>query len=193
MSEYAGNGYAGISMSNNAVTAYNEGKKPLSKITKEDILQYGVTESLAFFKWYVKNNVPHNTEWHHTSPKYNLTLFYDIEECCKSFKRHDLDELKVKYRNRPKPKHSDKIENIPYFAKVRYSVSTRSGSRLYFEVYALIYQSWAYLDDDYRGIIKKRINGLHFDILERYQERPEDMPEKLAQYLLRKTDYNSDT
>lgn len=61
-------GYSGISMSNNAVEAYNEGKKPLSKITKEDILKYGVNESISFFKWHI-NKYCHPCEWHHTSPR----------------------------------------------------------------------------------------------------------------------------
>ena len=36
--EYKGNGYAGLSMSNNAVNAYAEGKKPYSKWKKQDII-----------------------------------------------------------------------------------------------------------------------------------------------------------
>lgn len=47
-------GYSGISMSNNAVAAYHEGKKPFSKISKEDILKHGINESITFFRWYVK-------------------------------------------------------------------------------------------------------------------------------------------
>ncbi len=42
-------GYSGISMSNNAVEAYQVGKKPSSRITKEDILKHGITESITFF------------------------------------------------------------------------------------------------------------------------------------------------
>jgi len=63
-------GYSGMSMSNNAVEAYSEGRKPYSSITKEDMLKHGVNESVAFFRWYVKNFC-RSCEWHHTSPKYN--------------------------------------------------------------------------------------------------------------------------
>ena len=35
-------GYCGYSMSNNAVDAYNNGEKPISKWKKQDITYYGI-------------------------------------------------------------------------------------------------------------------------------------------------------
>ena len=68
-------GYRGYSMSNNAVSAYADGEKPLSKWSKSDVIsaiadELGVNESdieLKYpYRYYLKK-----TSWHHTSSKYN--------------------------------------------------------------------------------------------------------------------------
>lgn len=179
-------GYSGVSMSNNAVTAYHEGKKPLSKISKEDIFKHGVNESITFFRWYVKNCCP-SCEWHHTSPKFNQTSFYDIEECCNRFKRFDINELKNRYKSQSKPKTNKILEDKPYYAKVEYSISTYTGKRKYITQYAIIHKCWAYFNDDYKKKISRmKIDGKHFQISERYPSRPNEMPEELAQVILEK-------
>jgi len=179
-------GYSGISMSNNAVAAYAEGKKPYSRITKEDMLKYGVDESVAFFRWYVKEFCP-SCEWHHSSPKFNETSFYDIEACCNRFKKADIEELRSKYKSQKKPKTNSTVEDAPYYARVEYSISTYSGRRKYLEAYAIIWRCWAYIKDDYRKeIIRKKIDGKHFCISERYPSRPEGMPETVAEAILEK-------
>ena len=170
-------GYMGISMSNNAVQAYDEGKKPVSRITKEDLLMHGINESITFFKWFVKNYC-HACEWHHSSPKYNITHFYDIEECCFMLKHMDIEKLKIEYKSQSKPKPEIKADAKPYYARVEYSISTYTGRRKHLEAYAVIQRCWAYIKDDYRKeIIRKRIDGKHFYIVEEYPYRPEEMPE----------------
>lgn len=75
-------GYRGYSMSNNAVSAYADGEKPLSKWSKSDVIsaiadELGVNESdieLKYpYRYYLKK-----TSWHHTSSKYNKTDFYSV-------------------------------------------------------------------------------------------------------------------
>lgn len=75
-------GYRGYSMSNNAVSAYDDGEKPLSKWSKSDVIsaiadELGVNESdveLKYpYRYYLKK-----TSWHHTSSKYNKTDFYSV-------------------------------------------------------------------------------------------------------------------
>ena len=179
-------GYSGLSMSNNAVEAYQEGKKPFSRITKEDILKHGITESITFFRWYVKNCCP-SCEWHHSSPKFNQTSFYDIEECCNNFKKANISALKSRYKSHPKPNPSKTLDDTPYYAKVDYSISTYSGSRKYITQYAIIHKCWAYFNDDYKKKISRmRIDGIHFQISERYQSRPKEMPEEIATVILEK-------
>ncbi|MCL2034476.1 MAG: hypothetical protein FWG94_07065 [Oscillospiraceae bacterium] len=179
-------GYSGISMSNNAVEAYAEGRKPVSSITKEDIQKHGINEGITFFRWYVKNCC-RSDEWHHSSPKYNQTTFYNIEECCNQFKKADIEKLKTKYKSQSKPKTDAMKDNKPYYAWVEYSISTFSGRRKYLEAYAIVFNCWAYIKDDYKkGIVKKRIDGKHFHIAKKYEARPEEMPEDEANAILEK-------
>jgi hypothetical protein len=178
-------GYSGISMSNNAVQAYDEGKRPLSRITKEDIQKYGISESITFFRWFVQKHC-HPCEWHHhSSPKFNMTDFYDVESCCTRLKKWDIDQLKSEYKNRPKPKPDMEIDNDPYYAKVEYSISTFSGRRKYIEAYAIIHRYWAYIKDDYlKEVTRKKISGGHFWITEKYESRPEEMPEEVVSEIM---------
>ena len=78
--EYKGKGYCGISMSNNAVDAYSEGKMPLSKWRKKDILARLKRQHASedFMKVAEKTSLPvlkkillEYTEYHHTSLRYN--------------------------------------------------------------------------------------------------------------------------
>ena len=173
-------GYDGISMSNNAVEAYAEGKKPVSRITKEDILKYGVNEGIVFFRWYVGEYcLP--CEWHHTSYKYNKTYFYDIEGCCYQFKKADAEKLRKDYKSQKKPKRDTKKDGKPYYAKIEYSNSTFKGPRKYFKTYAIIHNCWAYIAVDY----KKKIGGKHFRIEKKYKSRPKEMPEDVANSILK--------
>lgn len=92
-------GYYNYSMSNNAVDAYCEGKKPLSKWKKADILaeaaellehdenkaaKLHLLQSCTLAQ--LKNNLLRYAEWHHTSKHYNATSFYRVDE-------DKLDEL----------------------------------------------------------------------------------------------------
>ena len=84
-------GYNGYSMSNNAVAAYDEGKKPLSKIKASDLKASGWLYSAGFAKWLAKQKrrnghfdndymIWEPAEWHHTSKEYNCTNFYDPDD-----------------------------------------------------------------------------------------------------------------
>ena len=86
-------GYNGYSMSNNAVAAYENGEKPLSKWTKADILE-GIEKAIrkeeltlnCSMEKLKKLNVKLLKEicltyssWHHTSNHYNKTEFYSLD------------------------------------------------------------------------------------------------------------------
>lgn len=61
-------GYAGYSMSNNAIDAYNDEKMPISILKK----------------WLGIKDVSYGAcEWHHTSKEYNTTDFFDAREAIK--------------------------------------------------------------------------------------------------------------
>jgi hypothetical protein len=68
-------GYYGYSMSNNAVRARNDGKLPMTEAKRELAKAFGITQKRARE---ILEEVGH-CEWHHTSKKYNITYFYDVE------------------------------------------------------------------------------------------------------------------
>lgn len=76
-------GYYGFSMSNNAVSAYECGEKPLSKWTKEAILSLCGEKSEELASLTVselRKNLLYNSSWHHTSCHYNRTVFYAFDD-----------------------------------------------------------------------------------------------------------------
>lgn len=81
-------GYNGWSMSNNAVAAYENGEKPLSKWRKTDIFE--AIEEQVEIKCSIEKlkKVPVEilkeiclrcSSWHHTSSYYNQTDFYSLD------------------------------------------------------------------------------------------------------------------
>ena len=80
-------GYNGYAMSNNAVEAYENGEKPMSKWTKADILYelkkvnpetVELAKKLTVSE--LKSRLIKRTSWHHTSSKFNQTGFYSFNE-----------------------------------------------------------------------------------------------------------------
>lgn len=81
-------GYFNYSMSNNAVSAYLDGEKPLSKWTKKEIIFRIENECEINFSIEKIKRIPlaklkeiclTKSSWHHTSSYYNQTDFYDID------------------------------------------------------------------------------------------------------------------
>lgn len=106
-------GYRGYSMSNNAVYAYENGEKPLSKWTKSDIIesiQDAIDDEIVELKITIeevkklpakvlKSEFLEKSSWHHTSNHYNRTDFYRV----------DLDRLELMT--------AEKIDNLIKAAK----------------------------------------------------------------------------
>lgn len=82
-------GYNGWSMSNNAVAAYEDGEKPLSKWTKTDIfdeienqevkLKCSMEKLRKLPAKALKEVCLTYSSWHHTSNHYNRTDFYSLD------------------------------------------------------------------------------------------------------------------
>lgn len=102
-------GYNGWSMSNNAVDAYENGEKPLSKWRKSDILE-AIEESEIELKCSIEKlrKLPvkilkevclRYSSWHHTSNHYNETDFYSLdEERIENLTDAKIDELLIEYK-----------------------------------------------------------------------------------------------
>lgn len=86
-------GYKGWSMSNNAVSAYENGEMPISKWSKKEIikrieeavyyeeieLQCSLEELKKLPLYFFKTYCLMYTSWHHTSKFYNETSFYSLD------------------------------------------------------------------------------------------------------------------
>lgn len=102
-------GYSGWSMSNNAVEAYENGEKPLSKWRKSYILE-AIEDSEMKLKCSIAKlrKLPVKilkevclcySSWHHTSNRYNETDFYSLdEERIENLTDDKIDELLIEYK-----------------------------------------------------------------------------------------------
>lgn len=71
-----GNGYDGLSMSNNARSAYDDGAVPLSGINAAWVREHDIGCTVTVLKDLIAASVVQTSEWHHTSRHYNETEFY---------------------------------------------------------------------------------------------------------------------
>ena len=114
-------GYNSFSMSNNAVSAYENGEKPLSKWGKAELVSAlktlnsnadAVTAASRLTVAEIRRELLTNTGWHHTSAKFNRTNFYTVDESAS-------EELTVEKINEiiaarpPKATHTEK--SVPAF------------------------------------------------------------------------------
>ena len=92
----ANRGYVGYSMSVRAARAYSEGKLPKSKAAKE--LGIPVKLFTELFR---------PSEWHHTSSKFNVTDFYDMEAIREEIATDPKVSLKIRSHFKSKQKRSE--------------------------------------------------------------------------------------
>lgn len=127
-------GYNGWSMSNNAVAAYEDGEKPLSKWTKTNILE-AIEQQEIELKCSIEKlkKLPTKilkevclvySSWHHTSSHYNRTDFYslDVDEIA-NLTDDKIEELLLCYKT------DKKAESKPLEEKWECAFLEWSGSR----------------------------------------------------------------
>lgn len=119
---YGNNNY---SMSNNAISAYNSGEKPLSKWTKADIVnafpedKQRFVESLTLKE--LRDNFLAYGGWHHTGKYYNRTEFWYIDEdAIEEITQEKVEQIKSKREKVEKEKVKEKPTYIT--AKIKYTV-----------------------------------------------------------------------
>lgn len=117
-------GYYGYSMSNNAVSAYDDGEMPLSKWTKAEILDR-CGDKMDILKFLtvseLRKNLLYKSSWHHTSCHYNCTDFYSFDD--DSLEEIGSERVEEIIRNRPerhKKQHKKQPQKIT--ALIEYTV-----------------------------------------------------------------------
>lgn len=127
-------GYNGWSMSNNAVEAYSNGEKPLSKWTKADIfdtindteveLKCSIEKLKKLPIKVLKEVCLTYSSWHHTSNHYNKTDFYSLDvERIENLTDDKIEELLLDY------KAGEKTKSNPSEDKWECAFLEWSGSR----------------------------------------------------------------
>ena len=151
-------------MSNRALAAYEEGRKPLSRWTARELRRGGWAHSLKLAKHLADVGVWHSWEWHHSGGTYfNKVTFYDVAELVDRWKALSEDERRRHIAECAAPK-ADDVERVagsfalfatqwrgrrPYTVEVgrREFTGTRRGA-------------WIYLDGSSQ---RKRASGKHID------------------------------
>lgn len=163
-------GYNGFSMSNNAVAAYEDGEKPLSKWTKTDIFD-AINEQEVELKCSIEKlkKLPAKvlkeicliySSWHHTSNHYNKTDFYSLDiDRIENLTDDKIEELLSDY------KADKKVESKPSEEKWKCAFLEWSGSRKHPKATGVIEEgtvkgNWFYRKDGSKK--KTTANGFRF-------------------------------
>lgn len=103
-----GRGYIGASKSVNAMLAEEEGKRPLTKITKQWLTDAGIDLNVSFVKYLIRTGFLIPAEWHHTSKFYNETDYYDAENLAEQINNLSeegrIEPLLETYQHYPNPR-----------------------------------------------------------------------------------------
>jgi hypothetical protein len=162
-------GYNGYAMSNNAVSAYENGEKPISKWTKAEMLYelkdanaeiYEAAKKLTaaemrflFLKW---------SSWHHTSSRYNRTEFYMFNYS--DAEKVTNEQIATIIANREPKQPKEKIKTIT--AEITYDVWTKSGRYFNKKTYT---ETVTYKSDDKMVLTKnggnKRLSSLRIKVI----------------------------
>ena len=160
-------GYCGYSMSNNAVDAYNNGEKPISKWKKQAILS-GIKEldidlKCDFAKLkkapakVLKDLCLYQSSWHHTSSYYNETDFYAIDDDkVAALTDEEINET-VELSRIPKEKPTKErwiCEYLEWYGTRNYPRCSKYVSE------GTVRGNWFYLDNGHRKSILA--NGFRF-------------------------------
>ena len=159
--EGRGNGYDfDAGMSHNALDAYSRGVKPLSKITKSNLVDAGWTETKSAAMKLAKSGFWEAAEWHHSGGEwFNKIDFYDPAELVEKWNEIGTDD-----QNEWRDKISaDKKQTEPGGRAVAGEYTLWGGSRRRprrigeQEFTGILRGNWIHLD----GGGKKKADGRH--------------------------------
>ena len=165
-------GYHNYSMSNNAVLAYENGEKSLSKWTKTAIIEaLAEQEAPAHFIEAVKKQpaaavktvLLYCSSWHHTSKQYNKTDFYSVEDIDTDNADEYLRLIESKAIE-AKQSTKTKVEEQPIRVLASYVIwegTRRHPKAREVEAEGTIIGNWFTADDGAR----KKVDGNYFKII----------------------------
>lgn len=134
-------GYFNYSMSNNAIAAYRDGEKPISKWTKKLLIENvnRVLETLPeppHFKITtlnrcnvdtLRNLLLVETSWHHTGKMYNRTVFYSFQDECIPYITENLLLEKLEEQQEEMAEKKAELEAEPEYYECKFLEWTGKG------------------------------------------------------------------
>lgn len=156
--------YIGKRMSERAFNAYQEGAKPLSKWTKEEIMDHirsldpsKAQKLLKAKKQVLVQAFLKNTSWHHTGSFYNKTDFYEFDDdAVEEITDSEIEKL-LAAATKKEEKVSD-LEDV-YFEWIEFEGTKRFPKKVQKSGYGVKKGNWIYMIDIYDTISKKKANG----------------------------------
>ena len=173
------NGYSGSSMSNRAVEAYTEGRKPRNKWEKSDLIcelnkiySSEQVEQLKKFSCEVLKRVFLSySEWHHTSSYFNKTDFYEVYD---GFEFHYAMNSCNEAKKELKAEREEKKDNNKFNCKAYCHYLTWEGTRKHPK--AIDHQDYCYIDSNekwaYFDGFKKSTSSNGFFIIKTFDKAP---------------------
>ena len=163
-------GYSGYSMSNNAVAAYDNGEKPLSKWKKADILEAVKTQEVELKcspsklqklpAVLLKEICLCYSSWHHTSSHYNETKFYMLNaEYLETLTDAMVDEIAAEY-NKTHAKEKQSVEETWECAFLEWSGTRKHPKATEVVEQGIVRGQWFYRKDGTKK--KTSANGFRF-------------------------------
>ena len=155
--------YIGKRMSERAFNAYQEGAKPLSKWTKEEIMDHirsldpsKAEKLLKAKKQVLVQAFLKNTSWHHTGSFYNKTDFYEFDD--DAVEEITDSEIEKLLEAKPAAKKVSDLEDV-YFEWIEWEGTKRFPKKVQKSGYGVKKGNWIYTLDIYDTITKKKADG----------------------------------
>lgn len=172
-------GYYNFSMSNNAVAAYEENKRPRSKWNKDSLISAlsaiyddgTITELKKFSTEVLRRVFLQKTEWHHTSSYFNETDFWEVYDGLKSYYAIQLCKNVKKgiACERDEKKHSNKCTFMALCKYLEWEGTRKHPKAVEKENYCWLDSAskWAYFDG-----FKKSTSARGFFIVKTFDRAP---------------------
>ena len=171
-------GYCGYSMSWNAVSAYNEGEKPMSKWTKTAVLEAiekAINEQELTLicdieklkkcpAGVLKRICLTYSSWHHTSKYYNQTEFYSIDtDALETLTDEEIDKAVEDFkfeRDKNKDKDNPIVEERWQCEYLEWSGTRKHPKSTVMKSDGIVRNGWFYLPNGHKK--KTTANGFRF-------------------------------
>ena len=170
-------GYIGNKMSVRAYEAYESGEKPLSKWTKNDIIECVLNvrndfqeKELKIYSKEVLKAFLICSSWHHTGSYFNETNFYSLDlDFIELSKIEIIQVLEKKKKDLEKEKEEKKILKLQKckFKYIEWAGTQKHPKAIEKESYGIIKGSWIYYKDG-----KKSLNGKYIHVVEILERAP---------------------